>query len=195
MNSKLKLLKMVVAISLLFSYLAMLHSQVFAQEDDRQLIQISPDIKDRFLAEMRKDLAHLDDILSAMAEGNMEEVAQIAERKMGLAHKRIEKMENMGASDSEIGLFITRIRKMAESEEGNLTKKLHTKGQGEGVGQFMPEELRAMGQEMHKSAYELADIARSAKKPPTAIDYKNLFSALNTITTHCRGCHDTFRVR
>ncbi len=190
-----KLFKMVLAMSLPLSYLAMPYSQVFAQEDDRQLIQVSPDIKDRFLAEMRKDLTHLDDILSAITEGNMEEVAQIAERKMGLAHKRIEKMENMGASDSEIGLFITRIRKMAESEEGNLTKKLHTKGQGGGVGQFMPEELRAMGQEMHKSAYALADIARSVKKPPAAIDYEKLFSALNTITTHCRGCHDTFRVR
>ena len=167
-----------------------------ASEDVRQLVQLAPDIRDRFLAEMRQDLVHLDDVLSAITEGDMEEVARIAERRMGLGHKRIARMEQQGATDEEISLLIARIRKMVESEDADLPNALHGAGQGgRGIGRFMPEELRAMGQEMHKAAYQLADAARAAKKPPLAEDYKKLISAVNDITTLCRGCHDTFRVK
>ena len=166
-----------------------------ASEDNRQLVKIKPEMTERFLAEMRQDLDHLDDLLSAVSEGNFEEAARIAERRMGLAHKRIEMMVENGVPDAKIAEFIARVRKLAESDETDLTKALHGKGRGRGVGQFMPEELRAMGQEMHKAAYAFADIARAAKTPPTAGDYKRLFSAVNDITTLCRSCHDTFRVR
>ncbi len=169
--------------------------EALAAEDNRQFVRVSPDIIDDFLAEMRQDLVHLDDLLGAITEGSFEEAARIAERRMGLAHKRIEMMEENGASDEKIAKFIAKVRKMTENEDINLSKALHGKGQPRGVGQFMPEELRAMGQEMHKAAYDLADTARAAKTPPTADDYKKLFSAVNDITTLCRSCHDSFRVR
>ncbi len=178
-----------------FVIFAPMTSGALAAEDNRQFVKVNPQVIDRFLAEMRQDLVHLDDLLSAISEGDLEEAARIAERRMGLAHKRIEMMVANGASDTQIAKFIAKVRKWADNDELDLSKALHGKGQGRGVGQFMPEELRAMGQEMHKAAYAFADVARAAKTPPTADDYKKIFSAVNDITTLCRNCHDTFRVR
>jgi cytochrome c556 len=190
-----KLSSAFIAVSLLYAGEVMTAGKLVALEDDRQLIKVDPQIKDRFLAEMRADLGHLNDLMTAIADGNMEETARIAERKMGLAHKRIEKMEQMGASDEQISQFIAKVRQMAENPDIDLSKQLHGRGKGRGIGQFMPEELRAMGQEMHKSAYNIADIARSVKNPPEADGYKKLFSALSDLTALCRSCHDTYRVR
>ena len=195
MKSHKKIYKIIFAISLLLLGSAMLNSQAMSIDDDRQFVQVSPDIKDKFLTQMREDLTHLNDILSAITDGDLAEVVRIAERRMGLANKRIERMVQNGASDKEISLFIARIRKMVETEGVNLPNRLHGKRRGKGLGQFMPEELRAMGQEMHKTAYHLADVARDANNPPNAEDYKKLFSAINDITTQCKGCHDAFRVR
>ncbi len=165
-----------------------------AQQDDRQMVKVAPEVMDRFLAEMREDLAHLDDLLEAIAAGRMEQAARIAERRMGLGHRRLMRMEEQGASDEQISRMIARIRRMAQAEGIDLPGALHGNTQG-GIGMLMPGELRAMGQEMHKAAYHLADVARAAGTPPDAEDYRKLFAAVNDITTQCRGCHETFRVR
>ena len=184
-----------ILIAFLFSLAAaMTTGPVNAQEDDRQFVKVAPDVMNRFLAEMREDLVHLDDLLGAIAAGDMEQAARIAERRMGLGHQRLMRMQEQGASDEEINRMVAKIRKMAVSEGVDLPKALHGKKHG-GIGMLMPEELRAMGQEMHKAAYHLADVARAAKNPPDAGDYRKLFAAVNDITTQCRGCHETFRVR
>ncbi len=180
-------------------------SPAIAQEDNRQFVDLSPEIKAKFLARMRSNMARLDDIMSELARGNMEEAAKIAERRMGFAHGRIEKMAKKGASDAQINEMVARIRNMTKGDDYvSISKAMHKnrpgggmgmgKGGG-GLGRFMPQEMRIMGHEMHKSAYKLADTARAAKTPPTAGDYKNILAALNDITTSCRSCHDAFRVK
>ncbi len=177
-------------------------SPAAAQQDNRQFVNLSPEIKAKFLAQMRTNMANLDDIIGEIAQGNMEEAAKIAERRMGFAHGRIERMAKKGASDAQINEMVARIRNMTKGDDyASISKAMHKnrpgggmgKGGG-GLGRFMPQEMRIMGHEMHKAAYKLADIARATKNPTTT-DYKNLFSALNDITTSCRGCHDAFRVK
>lgn len=166
-------------------------------EDNRSFVKLDPSIKAMFLAEMRKDLENLDDILTAIAEKKFELAARIAERKMGLAHRRIERMEANGASDEEIAATVKKIRKMGEKVGDMPVKELHRKmSQGMmGVGNFMPDELQGVGQAFHLSAYDIADAARLVAKKPDAANYQKLFSAINDMTTHCRGCHDAYRVR
>ena len=152
-----------------------------APDDNRTLVKLDPTIRDLFLEEMRKDLAHLDDILSAISEKDFELAARIAERKMGLAHRRIERMEASGASDEEIAKTVRKIRNMGAKIGEVPTKELHrrmSKGMM-GVGKFMPEELQSVGQSFHMSAYDIADAARLVAKKPDADNYQKLFTAIN----------------
>ena len=177
--------------------LAWAESGLKAPEDNRTLVKLAPAIRDLFLQEMRRDLAHLDDILSAISDQDFELAARIAERKMGLAHRRIERMEADGASDAQIAGAIRKIRKMGARVGEMPVKELHRKmSRGMmGVGKFMPAELQGVGQAFHLTAYDVADAARLVAKKPDAASYQKLFSAINDMTTHCRGCHDAYRVR
>ena len=168
-----------------------------APEDTRAFVKLDPTVRDLFLEEMRLDLANLDDIITAIAEKDFELAARIAERKMGLAHRRIERLEQSGASDEEIAEEVKRIRKMGAMVGEMPAKQLHQKmSRGMmGVGKFMPEELQGVGQAFHMSAYDIADAARMVGKAPTAENYQKLFSAINDMTTQCRGCHDAYRGR
>lgn len=168
-----------------------------APEDNRVFVKLAPTVRELFLEEMRQDLANLDDLLSAIAEQDFEQAARIAERKIGLAHRRIERMENNGASDEAIAKAVAQIRKMGAQAGEISAKKLHRKmSRGmRGLGKFMPEELQGVGQLFHMSAYDIADAARLVAKKPDAAAYQKLFSTINDLTTQCRGCHDAFRVR
>ena len=66
---------------------------------------------------------------------------------------------------------------------------------GMGMGRLMPEEFQALALAFHEAARDFAETARAVNDPPTAADYAEVLSALNGITTACRGCHDVFRVR
>lgn len=167
-----------------------------ADTDQRQLITLSPDIRDRFLAEMRHDLFNLSEVVSAIADQNFEAAAKIAERRMGLGHVRIRNLENSGATDAEIAAEIVKIRVMAEQHGADLPNVMKQRGMGRGgVGRFMPEELRAIGQAFHKTAYPLADAARAVGDKPTPETYQRLFSALSDMTSSCLGCHEVYRVK
>ena len=166
-------------------------------EDTRELIEVAPDIRDRFLEEMRQDLVNLDAVITAIAEDDLELAARISERKIGLGHMRIIRLEDMGASDEEITAAIEQMRKMAEELGPDMPKRMAQRGMegGRGVGRYMPEELVAIGQLFHKTAYPLADAARATKADPSAENYKKLFVALSEMTNSCLGCHEVFRVK
>ena len=180
-----------------------------AAEDTRELIDLAPDIRDRFLAMMREDLVNLNDVVAAVAAGDFEEAARIAERRIGLGHNRIRRLEARGASDEEIAEAIAQIRAMAEKHGTDLPHAMGRGGGmgggmgrgggmgggGMGVGRHMPEELRAMGQAFHKTAYPLADAARAVGKDPSSENYRKLFDALGDMTASCLGCHETYRVK
>jgi hypothetical protein len=168
-------------------------------EDNRELIELAPDIRDRFLERMREDLVNLNDVLAAIAEGDFEGAARIAERRMGFAHGRIERMEARGASDAEVAAAIGEIRAMAEAHGTDLPGAMHGGGGGGrggmGVGRFMPEELRALGMAFHQTAYPLADAARAVDADPSEENFRALFSALGDMTLSCLGCHEAYRVK
>ena len=164
-----------------------------ADEDTRELVELSPDIRDRFLAEMRLDLTNLNDVIAAIAAGDYEDAARIAERRMGLAYRRIERMEQRGASDAEIAAAIKEIRAMAEEHGTDMPMPGH--GRGMGLGRFIPEDLGALGMTFHSTAYPLADAARAVGVTPSGENFQKLLSALGDMTVSCVGCHEVYRVR
>ncbi|MCW2309661.1 hypothetical protein [Rhodobium gokarnense] len=166
-------------------------------EDTRELVEVAPDIRDRFLEEMRQDLVNLDAVITAIAEDDLELAARIAERRIGLGHMRIMRMEEMGAPDEKIAAAIKDMRQMAEELGTDMPKEMARRGMegGRGVGRFMPQELVAIGQLFHKTAYPLADAARAADADPSAENYRKLFVALSDMTNSCLGCHEVFRVK
>ncbi|MBK5950396.1 hypothetical protein CH339_07095 [Rhodobium orientis] len=166
-------------------------------EDTRELVEVAPEVRDQFLEEMRQDLINLDAVITAIAEDDLELAARIAERRIGLGHMRILRMEEMGAQDAKIAAAIREMRQMAEDLGTDMPKEMARRGLegGRGVGRFMPEELVAIGQLFHKTAYPLADAARATKADPSAENYKKLFIALSDMTNSCLGCHEVFRVK
>ena len=62
-----------------------LPSSARADEDDRQLVTLPPELQHKMLENMRMHLETLDDILSNLAAGNIDEAARIAEQKLGMS--------------------------------------------------------------------------------------------------------------
>jgi len=163
--------------------LAVIPFTAWAQEDSREAIKLPDQVKGQFRAEMREDMARLDDIIAALAEGAFSQAADIADINLTLGHKMWRRMADEGATMKEI---ITAREEMRE--QGMLGKGLH------GIGRFMPEHFRAMGVTMHEAAEEFALTARQAAQPPTAKDYAQVLEKLQAMTEVCRACHETFRV-
>jgi len=56
-----------------------------ADDDDRILVTLPPDLHHKMLENMRKHLESLDDILSKLAWGNIDEAGRIAEEELGMS--------------------------------------------------------------------------------------------------------------
>ena len=181
-----------VALAILLSFSFAASSKA---DDDRELINLTPELQDKLLAEMRQLTYDLDELVSALAEGDFQEVRKIAIIKLGFGHNRLQKMLENGKSEEEVVAamepFLVKRLKMFES--GNMG---HGGGGGiGGLGQHLPEKVRAMGQEMHASAVRLAISAKSAGENPTAADYQSVLSNLQGMTSMCAGCHRAFKIR
>ena len=153
-----------------------------AEADDRQVVTVPAEIKSMFLEEMRSHLDNLNEITLAISAGDFEAAAFVAKNKMGFGHSMREILVNQGMHEAEIDEFM---QKMHEK---------HGPGEGRGMGRFMPEDLRTMGQEFHMAAENFADVAASVSTPPTALDYQNVFQALSETIDVCSACHSTFRI-
>lgn len=153
-----------------------------AQADDRQVVEVPSEIKTMFLEEMRSHLDNLNEITLALSAGDFEAAAFVAKNKMGFGHSMREILVNQGMHEAEIDVFMEKMR------------QTHGPGEGRGMGRFMPEDMRTMGQEFHFAAENFAEVASSVQSPPTAEDYKNVFTALSETIDVCSACHSTFRV-
>ena len=80
----LKMTKIFVAMTALL-ILAGLSAQSAMAEDNRQLVKLPPMMQEHMLANMRDHLAALDDIFSALAKGNVNEAAKVAEKRLGMS--------------------------------------------------------------------------------------------------------------
>ena len=156
-------------------------------DDERIPVNLPPEVKDAFLKEMRGHMGNLDDILTAIAEENFKEAADIADVRMDFGHKTWEAMAQQGMSADQITAMKARMKKTG-------MKRGPGTGGGRGMGQFMPEDFRVMGQQFHLAAANFAIKARAVGLEPTATDYRNVIGALEEVTLTCRGCHEAFRV-
>ena len=66
---------------------------------------------------------------------------------------------------------------------------------GQGVGRLMPQEVRAMGQQMHVAAGEVSLAAQKAGDSPTVKDYQAVLSNIQEMTAMCSACHSSFKIR
>ena len=172
-----------------------------AHSDERQLIDIPPSSQTALLTEMRSLVDNLDEMLSALADGDFDEVSRIADFKMGFGHARWQKLLDEGMSPEDVQKQVNQMRSKRSSGQG----KGHGQGQGkghggggifgQGVGRLMPQEVRAMGQQMHVAAGEVSLAAQKAGDSPTVKDYQAVLSNIQEMTAMCSACHSSFKIR
>jgi hypothetical protein len=155
--------------------------------DERKAISLPPDMKDRFLAEMRGHMGNLDDIISAIAEGEFSEAADIAEIQMDFGHSMWNAMQESGMSSEQV-------MQMKKQMQAKGMGQGMGQGMGKGMGRHMPDDFRAMGASFHEAAQAFAARARQSENPPSSDEYKGVMEALQGVTAACRGCHEAFRV-
>ena len=172
---------------------AVIFTQVpaFAEDDDRAMLDLPKDKQVMLLKEMRENLELLDDLIGALGEGNLKEAIRITDYELGFGHSRFKKMKKDGVPADQIEAF--RLKMVARRAAGEAHG-----GGGEGfagIGRFMPPEMRDMGEMMHNAAADLSVTMKKIKGDPTAADYKALFSGVQDLTSTCRACHVSFKIR
>lgn len=60
---------------------------------------------------------------------------------------------------------------------------------------FMPQDMRAMGTELHRAASRFALVAQDADVAGTYEAQQQVFQALGEITAACNACHTAYRIR
>ena len=195
-----------------------------AQNDDpRTLVQMEPQMQQQFLALMRGFLDSIDDMMSALAEGDFREVARIAGEDLGPAHELMKKLRAAKVPEKKIAEIRKRVRqRMAELVErgtdgqqrihvgmGRIVKevlgqplpgmKMGKHGKPPfgmpGFGRVLPPEMHLMGIQMHLAAANIADVASTVGDKPTAQDYQKVLGAISEFTGQCRACHAAWRIR
>ena len=69
---------------------------VRAQADDRQLVELPPMMQEHMLSNMRDHLRALEDILAALAAGDVAKAGEIAEGRIGMSSLTLHGAEHMG---------------------------------------------------------------------------------------------------
>lgn len=154
-NAKHKIMH--IAVGVLFSTLAISIWSAEAAEDNRELVKLPPRMQAHMLANMRHHLRALDEMLSALAEGNIDWTTDIAEKRLGMSS-----LSSHGAAH---------------------------------LAQFMPQNMREIGTQMHQAASRFVITARNAELEPGLESQHRVYSALHAITENCNACHHAYRIR
>lgn len=128
-----------------------------AVAEERRLVELPPPMQEHMLANMRDHLRALQEVLEALAAGDVEAAGRIAERRIGMSS-----LDMHGASH---------------------------------MAPFMPEDMRAMGTELHRAASRFALVAQDADVAGTYEAQQQVFQALGEITAACNACHTAYRIR
>ena len=124
-----------------------------SQPTDRRLfVKMPAEAQQIMRQDMLIHLSTLARILGFLAEGQLNEAADIAEKQMG-----------------------------------NSTKGKH-RGTGMGPGRFMPDAMKTFCWNMHQSATDFAQIAKTG-------NVKAAYAALQQVTATCVTCHAVYRTR
>ncbi len=144
--------------------------------DSRQLLNYPPDVRVYALANMRKHLQALAEIMDAFANAKYDLAAGIADSRLG--------MDSSGAAGCRVDSMKMDMKTMPMSETSHLDHQMSL---------LMPEGMRELGQNMHRSANEFAVKAREADK-----DSRNVAAAaiaLARIAQQCVACHESYRMQ
>ncbi len=188
-------MKLITSISVLTLATFLTMQSVAFADDDRVLVNIPADKQTQVLTEMRQLLDNIDDLIGALAEGDIKTVINITDFQMGFGHNRLQKMLKDGVPAEQIEKM--RKKMMAQHGKGNGQGMGQGRGGmfGGGLGRFLPTDMRQMGQTMHAAAGELSATAKKIQGEPTASDYKAMLANLQDITSACRACHMSFKFR
>lgn len=160
-----------------------------AQADDRLLITLPAALREEFRAEMRDHMESLDDLLVALAAGDVQQAAIIAELRMDFGNRRNAMLLDSGLTPEHVRAI--RERRLAQGWQPG-------QGMGGGLGggfaAYVPDEFRAMGVTMHEAARTFAASARAVTTPADADAYARVLADLQFVTSTCRSCHATFRI-
>lgn len=151
------------------------HMTVF-NNDSRQLLNYPPDVRTQALANMRSHLEALSEIMEAFANAKYTEAADIADRRLG--------MSSQGAAGCRQDSIKTGIKMTLMSESDHLNHQMSL---------LMPEKMRELGQNMHKSANDFAVKARDAEKDNQNVALAAI--ALARIPRQCVACHEVYRMQ
>lgn len=165
--------------------------------DPRRVVELSAEVADAFLEEMRDHMRTLDDIMMALADADFKEVATIADLRLDFGHAMWQSMADQGVDPDQILAMKQAMRERGFGPgqgQGQRQGGGPGAGGGRGMGRFMPDDFRAMGQGFHAAGAELADVARDMPADPAPTDYARILEAVRAVTAQCRACHDVFRV-
>jgi len=87
---------------------------------------------------------------------------------------------------------IDKAAKIAEDRLGMSSLSLHGAAH---MAEFMPEKMKAIGTQMHRSASRFVIVARDAELIPGKDSQRKVYGALRAITENCNACHQSYRIR
>lgn len=148
------------------------HPLSVINDDSRQLVNYPPEVRAHALANMRGHLKALADIMNAVANAHYAEAADIADNQLGMN------------SSAAAGCQPKDMKMMQMPKTSHLDHQMQ---------QLMPEEMRVLGQNMHRAANEFAVKARDADKNIQNVTEANM--ALAKIARQCVACHENFRMQ
>ena len=82
--------------------------------------------------------------------------------------------------------------KIAEDNLGMSSLSAHG---SEMLAQFMPEEMQALGTQMHRAASRFVIVAQDAELDPSKESQRKVYRALQEVTANCNACHQAYRIR
>ena len=144
--------------------------------DTRLMLDYPPDVRVHALANMRSHLQALAEVMQAFAEGKYAEAADIADSRLG--------MDSNGSAGCRPGT------KKMDMKMSSMTEADHLNHQ---MALLMPDKMRELGQNMHKSANDFAAKARDAETDSKKI--KEAEIALAKIPQQCVACHAAYRMQ
>lgn len=139
--------------------------------DTRQAVAFPPDMRDHTLANMRDHMQALSDILTAMAAGRYGEAAGIASTRLG--------MDSPAATGCKLDAS-------AQAPQMSMAPDMEQR-----MAAAMPDGMRKIGLEMHRSASAFAAEALKASKTGQA---KPAMVALARVTQQCAACHSGYKL-
>ena len=139
--------------------------------DTRQIVTMPAPMKELFLKNMRGHMESLDRVIGALAEGSLNDAADISEIGMGMGHGKVRQCDDDKKGDNQ-----------------HQHASPVTEHKGKAFGKFMPKEMKMMGMNLHISANEFSDVARTG-------NMGEAYKSLRNITAACVACHQSFQVK